>query len=152
MDHEKMKAWRALQWAHTVILRKLERELDAEGLPIAWFDSLIHLAEAPGGKLRMLELAGSAVMSPSGLTRLIDRMEKADYVTRERTAEDRRGAYAVITPKGRAALARIWPIHLRSIEEYFASNIDSADVPALYATLTRIIVGVEGPASSYATE
>jgi DNA-binding MarR family transcriptional regulator len=85
-------------------------------------------------------------------TRLTDRMEKADYVTRQRTAEDRRGAYAVITPKGKAELERIWPIHLRGIEQHFAANVDDADVPALYAALSRIIVGVEGPTSSYAAD
>jgi DNA-binding MarR family transcriptional regulator len=152
MDQQKMKTWRALQWAHTVILRTLEREMEAEGLPLAWFDVLIHLAEAPDGQLRMQDLAGSIVMSPSGLTRLTDRMEKADYVTRQRTAEDRRGAYAVITPKGKAELERIWPIHLRGIEQHFAANVDDADVPALYAALSRIIVGVEGPTSSYASD
>jgi DNA-binding MarR family transcriptional regulator len=152
MDHNKMKTWRALQWAHTVILRKLERELEEEGLPLTWFDVLIHLAEAKDGQLRMQDLAGSTVMSPSGLTRLVDRMEKSGYVTRERTAADRRGAYAVITPAGRAELDRVWPLHQRGIEHYFNENVDDANIPALYATLSRIIVGVEGPTSSYATD
>lgn len=152
MDHNKIKTWRALQWAHTVILRKLETEMEEEGLPLAWFDVLIHLAEADAGRLRMQDLAASAVMSPSGLTRLIDRMEKAGYVTRERTAADRRGAFAVITPTGRAELDRIWPLHVEGIERYFGANVDDADIPTLYATLSRIIVGVEGPASTYATD
>jgi DNA-binding MarR family transcriptional regulator len=152
MDHEKMKTWRALQWAHTVILRKLEKEMEEENLPLAWFDVLIHLAEAPDGQLRMQDLAGSAVMSPSGLTRLIDRMEKAGYVTRQRTAEDRRGAYAVITPTGRAELQRIWPIHVDGIQRYFDTNVRDEDIPALYATLSRLIARIEGPTSTYSSD
>ena len=151
IDPEKMKAWRALQWAHTVVLRRLERELEAEGLPLSWFDVLIHLREAPQGQLRMLDLAGSVVISPSGLTRLIERMEKAGYVIRERMAEDRRGAYAVITAKGAAELERVWPIHVAGIQQHFAVNIHDDDVPLLYRALSRIIAGVEGPTSTYSS-
>ena len=152
IDPEKMKTWRALQWAHTVILRKLERELEAEGLPLSWFDVLIHMREAPNGQLRMLDLAGSVVLSPSGLTRLIDRMEKAGYVTRERTAADRRGAYAVITPQGVAELDRVWPLHLAGIQTYVGTNVHDEDIPLLYRALYRVIAGVEGPGSTYAAD
>jgi DNA-binding MarR family transcriptional regulator len=150
IDPAKMTLWRCLQWAHTVVLRSLEREMEAEGLPLTWFDVLIHLHEAPDGRLRMLDLAGSVVLSPSGLTRLVERMEKAGYVRRERTEVDRRGAYAIITPKGDAELARVWPAHLDGIERHFARNVRSADVPRLYEALARIITAVEGPDSWYA--
>jgi hypothetical protein len=109
-----MKTWRALQWAHTVILRKLERELEAEGLPLSWFDVLIHL--------------------------------------RERTAADRRGAYAVITPQGVAELDRVWPLHLAGIQTYFGTNVHDEDIPLLYRALSRVIAGVEGPGSTYAAD
>lgn len=152
INPEKMKTWRALQWAHTVILRKLARELEAEGLPVTWFDVLIHLREAPDGQMRMLDLAGSVILSPSGLTRLIDRMEKAGYVTRERTATDRRGAYAVITAKGESELDRVWPLHLAGIQKHFGVNLHGEDVQPLYRALSRVIAGVEGPGSSYSSE
>jgi DNA-binding MarR family transcriptional regulator len=152
IDPDKMKTWRALQWAHTVILRKLERELEAEALPLSWFDVLIHLSEAPEGQMRMQDLAGSVILSPSGLTRLIDRMEKAGYVTRERTAADRRGVYAVIAPQGVAELERVWPLHLAGIQTYFGTNVHDEDVPQLYRALSRVIAGVEGPGSTYAAD
>lgn len=142
-----MKTWRALQWAHTVILRKLERELEAEGLPLSWFDVLIHMREAPNGQLRMLDLAGSVVLSPSGLTRLIDRMEKAGYVTRERTAADRRGAYAVITPQGVAELDRVWPLHLAGIQTYFGTNVHDEDIPCSTARSPASSPASRGPAA-----
>ena len=113
---------------------------------------LIHLREAPNGQLRMLDLAESVVLSPSGLTRLIDRMEKAGYVTRERTAADRRGAYAVITPQGVAELDRVWPLHLAGIQTYFGTNVHDDDMPLLYRARSRVIAGVEGPGSTYAAD
>ena len=94
-------AWRAFLSAHAKVIRLLEEEMGREqGLPLSWFDVLAHLEGATEGRLRMQELAGSLVISRSGLTRLFDRIAGAGLVAREACAEDRRGTYAVITPQG----------------------------------------------------
>ena len=149
-DADRMKTWRAFQWANTVVMRNLDKEMALEGLAIGWFDVLIHLAEAADGRLRMQDLASSVVMSRSGTTRLIDRMELASLVQREQSAEDRRGFYAVITSDGRRELERIWPMHERGVIKHFTSLLETARIPILYETFKKIIIANEGPESFYA--
>ena len=113
-------AWRAFLSAHAKVIRLLEEEMGREqGLPLSWFDVLAHLEGATEGRLRMQELAGSLVISRSGLTRLFDRIAGAGLVAREACAEDRRGTYAVITPQGRSVLKRVVPGHFRAVDEHF---------------------------------
>lgn len=138
-DLDRMATWRAFQWANTVVMRNMERELAAEGLPIAWFDVLIHLREAPGGRLRMQALADSVVLSRSGITRLVDRMVRSGLVRREPSEEDRRGWYAIITEQGRRAFDRVWPTHQRSIEERFTRLLTDAEVRVLDPVLLKVI-------------
>ena len=100
-------AWRAFLQAYATVLPTLERELREErGLPLVWFDVLAQLTQSPEeGRLRMRDLAGTVLLiSRSGLTRLVERMEKEGLVVREHSLEDRRNVYAVITPKGRTTL------------------------------------------------
>ena len=148
--HDRMAAWRAFQWANTVVMRTLEREMETHGLSITWFDVLVHLAEAPDGRLRMQELAGSVVLSGSGTTRLIDRMEIAGLVTREPSPGDRRGFYTVISGAGRRELDRIWPLHAQGIREHFTSLLTDEQVPVLYEAMAAVIRANEGPDSFYA--
>src|SRR5689334_5190797 len=109
LDPEKLAAWRSFITAHAMIIDRIDRNLaEADLIPLNWYDVLIELAEAPDHRLRMHELASSVVLSRSGLTRLVDRLEKEGYLTRERDSEDRRGAYAVITANGRDALRHAW--------------------------------------------
>ena len=96
-----MAVWRSFLRAHAVVLRELERELDRDAaLPLAWYDVLLTLAQAPERKLRMAELADRVLLSRSGLTRLVDRLEKAGYVRREPSPDDARGTYTVLHPAG----------------------------------------------------
>ena len=145
-----MAAWRAFQWANVVVMRKMARRAESQGIPLPWFDVLVHTYEAPSGKLRMQDLSDSLVLSPSGLTRLMDRMEQAGLMVRETPPEDRRGAYAVITPKGRAAFEQAWISHERDIEECFTCFLKEDEAVILYDVFARVIRATEGPASSYA--
>jgi DNA-binding MarR family transcriptional regulator len=99
---------------------------------------LIQLHEA-GGSLRMQELARAILFSKSGLTRLIDRMERAAVVRRESCAEDGRGMLAVLTPAGKRVLARARPVHLRGIREHFASLLTDAEVRAIKSGLGKVL-------------
>jgi DNA-binding MarR family transcriptional regulator len=138
-DPARLAAWRALLEAHAAVTDLLERELEQErGLPLSKFEVLLKLAEAPGGRMRMLELAQSVLLSKSGLSRLVDRMEEAELVRRERCPSDRRGAYAVLTDEGRHLLRRSAPVHLRGIQEHFAAHLADHEVWVLIHALGKV--------------
>ena len=138
-DDSRLAAWRSLLEAHAALTELLERELVGErGLPLSRYEVLLRLVEAPGGRLRMQELASSVLLSKSGLSRLVDRMEVAGLVRRERCPSDRRGAFAVLTDQGRSALRRAAPVHLRGIHEHFARHLDDEEARTLAAALGRV--------------
>ena len=140
-----MSAWRAFLDTHATVIGALERELDEEvGLPIGWYDVLTNLSDAPEGRLRMQQLAESVVLSRSGLTRLVDRMERGGLVTREMCPIDRRGTYAVITPEGGAALQRAAPTHRRGIQQHFLRHMSSEDLRALRRALEKVLRAEKG--------
>jgi len=139
IEPERMAVWETLLRTVSALLRTFERELqESQGLLLPWYDVLVQLHEAPEGRLRMQALADSIVLSRSGLTRLIDRMEKAGLVSREHSEEDRRGYYAVLTEEGRRLFLRARPIHHRGIHEHFIRHLSEADVRALHTALTKV--------------
>ncbi|HYT24886.1 MAG TPA: MarR family transcriptional regulator [Actinomycetota bacterium] len=138
-DDGHLAAWRALLEAHAAVTELLAGELEEErALPLGWYEVLLQLADAPGGRLRMQELAQSVLLSKSGLTRLIDRMERAGLVRRQRCPSDRRGSFAVLTQAGRTVFRRAAPVHLRGIEEHFARHLAPAEAEVLRTVLGRV--------------
>lgn len=139
-EGEGLSAWLTMLHAHAVLVDVLERDLQAAtGLPLGSFEVLVQLASAPDGQLKMVELAQSLLLSKSGVTRLVDRMEGAGLVTRGACATDRRIVYAMLTPEGRAALRDAMPRHLDSLAERFTSNLTSGEVATLRKTLQKIL-------------
>jgi DNA-binding MarR family transcriptional regulator len=140
LDEFHLAAWRAFINAHASVIDRIEEELAAaEQLPLTSYDVLVALAEAPEQRLRMNDLARKVVvLSRSGVTRLADRLEAQGLLCRERTAEDRRGAYAVLTDKGREALDRARPVYARGIARYFSRYLSDDEVRTLTAALGRI--------------
>jgi len=137
-----MEAWEAVIRTVGSLLKTFETELqDAVGLPLPWYDVLVQLSSAPDGRLRMQALADSVVLSRSGLTRLIDRMEKADLVEREHCTDDRRGYYAVLTEEGRRAFLGAKPVHEHGIYEHFARHLDGGDARAVVAAFAKVRQG-----------
>jgi DNA-binding MarR family transcriptional regulator len=133
-------AWRSFLEAHAVVTDALARELEEErGLPLPWYDVLVQLSEAPGQELRMAELARSVLLSKSGLTRLVDRMENAGLVERRPCDADGRGLLAALTPDGRDTLRRAAPVHLRGIEEHFARYLTEAEARTLRSVFAKIL-------------
>lgn len=133
-----LEAWRRLLIAHSRATAAIERDLEDAGvLPLGWYDVLYALHEAPEGCLRMHELADAVVLSRSGLTRLVDRLDKAGYVSREPCPEDRRGQHAVLTAEGKAALRKTWPVYAKSIREHFARHYSDSESRRLAALLRR---------------
>jgi DNA-binding MarR family transcriptional regulator len=122
------RAWGGFLTTHARLVRELDEELRAEhGMPLGTFDVLIQLSLAPDARLRMRDLADAIVLSRSGLTRLVDRLVRDGLVQRERCGEDARGAWAVLTPKGRRALDEATPTHLSGVRRRFLSALDERE-------------------------
>ena len=134
--------WREFLEAHALVVGALEAELDAErDLPLAWYDVLVSLSEAPDRRLRMQDLASRVLFSRSGLTRLLDRMVGSGLVKRERCDDDRRGTFAVLTAAGARRLRDASGVHLRGVREHFDRHLTDADVRSLRQALRRVIDG-----------
>lgn len=143
-DAERMAVWRAFLEAHAVITDTLTEELRGEqDLPLNWYDVLSQLADH-GGRLRMQELAHACLVNKSSLTRLVDRMTEAGLVSREQSAEDKRGYYAVITSKGREVLKKASPVHLRGVQKHFAQYLTDTDVAALGRIFAKLAGSRDG--------
>ena len=135
-------AWRGLLRVHSALIKELDAELeDQHGIPLSSYEVLIALADAPGQKLRMAELADRALLSRSGMTRLVDRLQKQGLIERERCDLDQRGAYATLTEKGRRLLAEARPAHLAGVRERFLRHVDDREKAALAEIWERLIPG-----------
>jgi DNA-binding MarR family transcriptional regulator len=120
---EELTAWRGFLRAHTALTRALDAQLAARhGLPLSSYEVLLFLADAPEGRMRMSELARSVVLSRSGLTRLVDRLERDGLLERAECPEDARGFYATITERGRRAFDEARATHLAGVRELFLSR------------------------------
>lgn len=140
LDEARGEAWRTFLTAHAAVIERIERDLARERmLPLGWYDVLLALAEAPERRLRMNELARAVVLSRSGLTRLVDRLEKAGLLRRERCDDDRRGCYAVLNEDGHAALRRSWPVYAGGISEHFGQHLGDEEVATLTEALGRVL-------------
>ena len=127
-----LRAWRAFLDAQATLLRRLEAELVAgEGMTLAEYDVLVQLRIAPEQRLRMNELSDHVRLSPSGITRLVDRLVQAGLVERGPCATDRRVTWAILTPGGRARVRRASPLHLRGVREHFARRLSPAQLDVL---------------------
>lgn len=136
---DELAAWRSFLRAHAHVTRALERELVAEQrLSLAAYDVLVQLAEAPGRMLRMTDLADAVLLSRSGVTRLVDRLEQTGLVCRQRTSVDGRGVVAVLTEDGLQRLREASVTHLDGIVRHFVARLDRrqlADLAAITASL-----------------
>lgn len=137
---EALGVWRDFLRAHATLVRRLEADLMAEhALPLASYDVLVQLVEAPDHRLRMTELAERVLLSRSGLTRLVDRLVREGLVRREACPSDARGMFAVLTDAGYARLRRATPTHLRGVEEYAVGRLDDDELASLAGALRRIL-------------
>jgi DNA-binding MarR family transcriptional regulator len=134
-----MRAWRSLLRAHSHATRVLEAELEnAHGLLLAAYDVLVQLSESPAGALRMSELAQAVLLSRSGLTRLVDRLERDGLVERRSCPSDARGTLATLTEAGRNRLREASGTHLRGVARHVLSHFDAAELDTLGNLLSRV--------------
>jgi len=138
-QQSRFNAWHAFLIAHAALEPILNRELEAAcGLPLRWFDVLTQLHWTPHKRLSMTELASAVLLSKSGLTRLVDRIEEAGLVQRASAPGDRRSLLIVLTPSGEKTLKRAAPIHEDGIRRHFAAYILDNEAAAVEAALGRI--------------
>ena len=136
---EDIVVWRTLQRMQVTIMRRLENALLAgHDLPLASFDVLQQLAEAPQDRLRMNDLAVGVLLSRSGLTRLVDRLEREGLVVRNACPSDARGLFAVLTPAGRKRLADAAPTYYRCIREHFFDHLGGTELRQIALTAAKL--------------
>jgi DNA-binding MarR family transcriptional regulator len=135
-------AWRGMLRVHAALVRELDAELDAvHDLPLSSYDVLIYLRSAPHKRLRMAELADSVLLSRSGVTRLVDRLEREGLIVRDTCTSDGRGCFAVLTEEGEDVLSRARPTHLAGVRERFLSHFSEAELELLGQFWERVLPG-----------
>jgi DNA-binding MarR family transcriptional regulator len=132
LDRQELAAWRGMLRVHSDMTRVLDTELThRHGLPLTSYEVLLFLADSPDGRMRMSELADSVLLSRSGLTRLVDRLERDGLLEREQCEDDARGYFAAITDRGRALFTEARRTHLAGVRERFLSRFSRDDLRTL---------------------
>lgn len=127
-----LDAWRGFLRAHAALTRELDEELErGEGLSLTEYDVLVQLTDAPEGRLRMSELADAVLLSRSGLTRLVDELERRGLVERRRCPDDARGLNAVVTERGREQRRRAAATHLEGVRRRFHRRLSDDQLEEL---------------------
>jgi len=134
------RTWALMLTAHAVLLAAMEQRLkDAELPGLEWYDVLWALEQAPDHRLRMGALAERLLLTRFNVTRLVDRLEKEGLVSRQRSKQDGRGADAVLTAKGRALRAKMWPVYRGAIEATFNRHLTAGQHQALQGMLEHLL-------------
>jgi DNA-binding MarR family transcriptional regulator len=137
-DDPRITAVGLLYEAHAGLSARFAAQFEEHGLSAVEFEVLTRLARSPGNQLRMTDLAAQTSLSTSGVTRVVDRMERDGLLTRQACPTDRRSSYAVVTTAGLQRLDETLPGHLRIIEQWFTGQLDPAGLRALLDGLRRV--------------
>jgi DNA-binding MarR family transcriptional regulator len=139
-----LSAWKGFLRAHSRLTEALDEELrERHGVVLGDFDVLAQLADAPRGHLRMCDLAAAVVLSPSGLSRRVDRLERSGLVARQRGESDARSIEARLTPAGRQLLRRLRATHRTGVKDRFADRFSEAELETLSELLGRLTAVTE---------
>ena len=144
-----MAAWTALLRAHSEITRELERELGAEhALTLSDYDVLVQLSQAPERQMRPTELARAVLLTRSGLTRLVQGLERTGLVERVPCPDDLRGSLVRLSPRGRDVLRRASRTHLDGVRQHFGERFDDDELRDLADLLGRLGAGQRAKAKA----
>lgn len=139
-DDPRLDSWRTLVHAHARLTRRLDEELQAaHHLSLAEYDALLQLANAPGRRLRMSVLAERVLLSRSGITRLVDRLEASGMVARSACTTDARGAEAALTAVGLTRLRAASATHLDGVRRLYLDVVPADERAALGRGLERVL-------------
>jgi DNA-binding MarR family transcriptional regulator len=143
LNSSEMKAWRQYIIASRRLLDALDEDLSAHDLSMADYEVLAQLSDAPDRTMRMSELAEVAMISRSRLSHRIKVMEKEGWVRREACPDDKRGYFAIMTPKGWKAIVAAAPDHVASVRSRFLDVIDREDQKALAEIFERVATRIK---------
>ena len=139
---EELRAWRGMLRAHALLTKALDHQLEAEhGIPLTSYEVLMYLQDAPGHKMRMSELASSVILSRSGLTRLVDRLERDGLIKRESCETDARGQFAKLTGAGAEKVAAARATHLEGVRRLFLDVLTPEQHERLGAIWDTVVPG-----------
>jgi len=141
-----------LSEAYTGLTSRFAAQFEQHRVSPVEFEVLMRLARSPKNRLRMTDLAGQTSLSTSGVTRVVDRMDKSGLVCREACPSDRRSSYAVITEAGLARLAEILPGHLELVQRWFIDQLSPAELQQMLGSLRTIRDAVNPCATAGSTE
>jgi DNA-binding MarR family transcriptional regulator len=142
LDDDHFHAWLNLVQAHSVVSSRIESRLDAAvGLSLPEHELLIRLSQAPDRQLRMYDLASLLLLSKSGITRLVDRLERRNLVAREMSDSDRRVVLACLTDEGAELLEQARPFIAGGVEEFFSRHLNPREIDALRGALRKVLEG-----------
>jgi DNA-binding MarR family transcriptional regulator len=142
LDERELRAWRGMLRAHAALTKALDADLETEhGLPLSSYEVLLYLHDADGGRMRMRDLATSVILSRSGLTRLVDRLERDGLIRRESCPSDARGSFAVLTSAGARKLAAARETHLAGVRSRFLAHFSAEEMDALGEVWERVVPG-----------
>jgi DNA-binding MarR family transcriptional regulator len=148
LSDDEQAAWRAWIAASLLLPDRLSRDLqDEAGISLADYEILVYLSESPDRRLRMSELADRTLSSRSRLSHQVDRLTDAGFVDREPCSEDRRGYFAVLTPRGWDFLVASAPMHVASVREHLVDVLtpdEFAELGRLCAKVTERLRPSEG--------
>lgn len=137
--------WRGLLRVHAALIKELDAELQAaHGLPLSSYEVLLTLRHSPAGEMRMSQIADSVLLSRSGLTRLVDRLERDGLIERRECAADKRGAYAALTETGRERFDEAQRTHLSGVRARFLERLGEEDMRRLTAVWEQLLPGAAG--------
>jgi DNA-binding MarR family transcriptional regulator len=140
VEDERIRLMSLLVRTHRLLSDRLGRELeDAVGIPLVFFDVLIHVGAAPDGRLTMSRLSADVALTTGGVTRLVDRMVEAGLVQRQNCPNDRRSIHVVLTPAGHDVMGQAIAAHAESIERHLFTPLGVGDRAALAAALTKVL-------------
>ena len=140
IDDERIQLMGLIVRTNRRLSDSLGRELEQSvGIPLVFFDVLIHVGAAPDGRLTMSTLSADVSLTTGGVTRLVDRMVEAGLVARQNCPNDRRSIHVVLTPQGRSTLERAIAAHVDSIDRHLIAHLDASDRAALAMVLTKVL-------------
>jgi DNA-binding MarR family transcriptional regulator len=135
-----LEAWIRFLRAHASLTRQMSARLETDhGLTLNDYDCLVQLAYAPERSLRRVDLARSVLLSPSGITRLLDGLEREGWVEKRSCASDARVTYAHLTDAGLEKFKAARKTHLADIEEAFGSRYTPEELAAVSSLLGRLL-------------
>ena len=139
LNEPEFAAWRSFLRAHSRLIRELDQHMrDRHDFTLGDFDVLIQLAEAEDGCLRMHDLAQAVVLSPSGLSRRVDRLERGGLVSRSRAEEDARSIKARLTPEGKRLVAKLRKTHRAEVKRCFNDQLSEAELATIGDAFARL--------------